>query len=266
MPAAPSMTDRRLTTLSASMPLLLRPGGRCKTFARACLGSVNRCRCARQELRRIGPCDRRDVVPLRGSPPPDRHDFGPAAPATDEMSCRCGGPRPQSVTTSVQRRGPRGADVAWPPRREEMAMSESVGTAGRSIQLLVDGFGRIRESVDAVVDGLDTDQLSWRPDGSGNSIGWLVWHLTRIQDDHLADAAGDDQVWTGRGGPNASPCPSTSPRPGSVTRRPRSTPYGSGRMTCGATTTTRTSRRSGCWAGGTTRRWVGLSTSDGIPR
>jgi uncharacterized protein DUF664 len=27
----------------------------------------------------------------------------------------------------------------------------------------------------------------------------LVWHLTRIQDDHLADAAHTEQVWTSQG-------------------------------------------------------------------
>ncbi len=62
--------------------------------------------------------------------------------------------------------------------------------------LLADGFDRVRDLVGGVVDGLDPDALGWRPDGTGNSIGWLVWHLTRIQDDHLADAAGAAQVWT----------------------------------------------------------------------
>ena len=66
-------------------------------------------------------------------------------------------------------------------------------------RLLTDGFGRIRDLVGSVVGGLDTDQLAWRPEGRGNSIGWLVWHLTRIQDDHLADAAGAPQVWTEQG-------------------------------------------------------------------
>ena len=64
-----------------------------------------------------------------------------------------------------------------------------------SVQLLVDGFGRVRDSVRTVVDGLDPDELAWRPSGTGNSIAWLVWHLTRVQDDHLAGAAGEEQVW-----------------------------------------------------------------------
>lgn len=64
-----------------------------------------------------------------------------------------------------------------------------------SAELLVDAFGRIREVVHHTVDGLDEDQLAYRVDGGANSIAWLVWHLTRIQDDHVADAAGTEQVW-----------------------------------------------------------------------
>ncbi|OIJ66589.1 mycothiol transferase [Streptomyces mangrovisoli] len=61
--------------------------------------------------------------------------------------------------------------------------------------VLIDGFGRIQEEVHAVVEGLDADRLSARPDPAANSVAWLVWHLTRVQDDHLAGAFGLDQVW-----------------------------------------------------------------------
>jgi hypothetical protein len=65
--------------------------------------------------------------------------------------------------------------------------------------LLVDAFGRIHRVVHNVVEGLTSDQLSFRLDSEANSIAWLVWHLTRIQDDHVADAAGIEQVWTSSG-------------------------------------------------------------------
>ncbi len=68
-----------------------------------------------------------------------------------------------------------------------------------SSELLADGFGRIRERVHAVVDAMTADQLAYRADPEANSIGWLVWHLTRVQDDHIADAAGTDQVWLAGG-------------------------------------------------------------------
>ena len=68
-----------------------------------------------------------------------------------------------------------------------------------SADLLVDAFGRIREVVHEVVDGLTREQLAFRVDATANSIAWLVWHLTRIQDDHVADAAHSEQVWTSQG-------------------------------------------------------------------
>ncbi len=66
-------------------------------------------------------------------------------------------------------------------------------------ELFDDAFGRIREVVCDVVDGLSSDQLAWRADANANSIAWLVWHLTRIQDDHVAAVAGVDQAWTASG-------------------------------------------------------------------
>src|SRR5690242_19286038 len=69
----------------------------------------------------------------------------------------------------------------------------------RTPDLLLDGFGRVRGVVHRVVGGLDAERLAARLDGRSNSIGWLVWHLTRIQDDHVAGVAGADQVWTAGG-------------------------------------------------------------------
>jgi Protein of unknown function (DUF664) len=65
-----------------------------------------------------------------------------------------------------------------------------------SADLLVDGFGRIRENVADVLDGLTPEQAMYRIDAGANPVSWLVWHLTRVQDDHVADAFGEPQVWT----------------------------------------------------------------------
>ena len=65
--------------------------------------------------------------------------------------------------------------------------------------LLVDGFERIRQVVVDTVTGLSPEQLAFAPAPGANSIGWLVWHLTRIQDDHVAEVADTEQVWTGGG-------------------------------------------------------------------
>ena len=64
--------------------------------------------------------------------------------------------------------------------------------------LLTDEFGRIREEVHHAVDGLSRDDLAYRLDADANSIAWLAWHLTRVQDDHIAEAAQLEQVWTSK--------------------------------------------------------------------
>lgn len=66
-------------------------------------------------------------------------------------------------------------------------------------ELLFDAFDRVRHLVHHVVDGLDPDRLAYRPDGDANSVAWLIWHLTRIQDDHVAEVAGFPQSWTSDG-------------------------------------------------------------------
>jgi len=63
-------------------------------------------------------------------------------------------------------------------------------------ELLIDAFGRVHDVVHHAVDGLSPEELAFRPDPDANSIAWLVWHLTRIQDDHVAGVAGAEQVWT----------------------------------------------------------------------
>ena len=61
--------------------------------------------------------------------------------------------------------------------------------------ILIDAFGRIRGAVHRAAEGLDAAGLAYRPDGAANSIAWLVWHLTRIQNDHVAEIADRIQVW-----------------------------------------------------------------------
>jgi uncharacterized damage-inducible protein DinB len=65
--------------------------------------------------------------------------------------------------------------------------------------ILIDAYSRIQEEVHAAVDGLSPDELNARPAPDANSIAWLIWHLTRVQDDHIADASGLDQVWLTQG-------------------------------------------------------------------
>jgi len=68
-----------------------------------------------------------------------------------------------------------------------------------SSELLIDAFDRIPDQVHDVVKGLTPAQLIFRLDSEANSIAWLVWHLSRIADDHLAEVAGQPQAWTSAG-------------------------------------------------------------------
>lgn len=61
--------------------------------------------------------------------------------------------------------------------------------------ILVDAYERIRQGVHYILDDISKPALLFRPSPTANSIAWLIWHLTRIQDDHIADAADRPQLW-----------------------------------------------------------------------
>lgn len=65
--------------------------------------------------------------------------------------------------------------------------------------LLTDAYSRVQELVHIAADGLGADGLAYRPEPGANSIAWLVWHLTRIQDHHVSEIAGWDQAWIAGG-------------------------------------------------------------------
>ena len=61
--------------------------------------------------------------------------------------------------------------------------------------LIIDGYGRVRETLGTALDGLAQEDLNWQPHPDCNSMGWLAWHLTRVQDHHIADLVGEAQLW-----------------------------------------------------------------------
>lgn len=66
-------------------------------------------------------------------------------------------------------------------------------------EILRDAYTRIHQDLPELIDELDPQTLLWRPDSGANSIAWLAWHLTRVQDDHLADVGQVEQAWTSEG-------------------------------------------------------------------
>jgi uncharacterized damage-inducible protein DinB len=50
--------------------------------------------------------------------------------------------------------------------------------------------------VHRTLDGIGDDALTGRVDPQANTVAWLVWHIGRIQDDHVAGVSGQEQTWT----------------------------------------------------------------------
>ena len=63
--------------------------------------------------------------------------------------------------------------------------------------LLLELYGRIPPLARRAVDGVDLDRLTEPPSPGANTIAWLVWHLTRVQDHHVAELLDADQIWVG---------------------------------------------------------------------
>ena len=45
------------------------------------------------------------------------------------------------------------------------------------------------------LEGLTDADLIKRPSDQDNTIGWLMWHKTRVEDIAFADASGEEQFW-----------------------------------------------------------------------
>ena len=68
-----------------------------------------------------------------------------------------------------------------------------------SRDLLLTAFDNVEEVVRGALEGIDPALLTARVDPGANTVAWLVWHLTRVQDDHVAEVAGQPQAWTAAG-------------------------------------------------------------------
>jgi Protein of unknown function (DUF664) len=64
-----------------------------------------------------------------------------------------------------------------------------------STEILTEAFGRISTVVHSALNGASIEVLTFRVDPGANTMAWLIWHLTRVQDDHLAELMGQEQVW-----------------------------------------------------------------------
>ena len=65
--------------------------------------------------------------------------------------------------------------------------------------LLQELFGRVEQHVPQVLDNLSAEDLNRVPEEGSNPIGWLVWHLTRVADMHIAEIRDAEQLWVSDG-------------------------------------------------------------------
>ncbi len=61
--------------------------------------------------------------------------------------------------------------------------------------IAIDHFGRVRRLLAMSIEGLSTEQLMRQPDEESNPLGWIAWHLTRIQDHAISGLAEREQAW-----------------------------------------------------------------------
>jgi hypothetical protein len=62
-------------------------------------------------------------------------------------------------------------------------------------QVIVGLFERATNQIKLATDGATDEQLYYRPTTNANSIAWLVWHLSRLQDLVSSSISGEAQVW-----------------------------------------------------------------------
>jgi uncharacterized damage-inducible protein DinB len=132
----------------------------------------------------------------------DRHDRHPVASEVEVSSRRQRVQRGQ-VTQALDEHD--GSDVVGDRvHNASITRARSRPTAtlccgGMSVmdvsELLLDLYGRIPPLAREAVEGLDKQQLTSQPNGTGNPIAWLVWHIARVQDAELAGLVGDHQLW-----------------------------------------------------------------------
>lgn len=63
--------------------------------------------------------------------------------------------------------------------------------------VLIESYSRMPEVVGSAVEGLSAKELATAPAEGANTIGWLTWHLTRVQDHHVSELLDEEQVWVG---------------------------------------------------------------------
>ena len=66
-------------------------------------------------------------------------------------------------------------------------------------EMIMDIFDRIAAQLAQVLEDLTPKQLNQQPARDANTIGWLIWHLTRSHDRNMSELMGLEQLWISEG-------------------------------------------------------------------
>src|SRR2546428_4206833 len=65
--------------------------------------------------------------------------------------------------------------------------------------IVLDALDRIRSILHRTLTGLTLDDMHRQPSSDTNSIAWLTWHLTRVQDNGISGLFDQEQAWISEG-------------------------------------------------------------------
>ena len=65
--------------------------------------------------------------------------------------------------------------------------------------IVLDALGRIHSILHRTLTGLTLDEMHRQPSHDTNSIAWLTWHLTRVQDNGISGLFDQEQAWISQG-------------------------------------------------------------------
>jgi len=65
--------------------------------------------------------------------------------------------------------------------------------------IVTDALERIRGILHRTLAGLTLDDIQRQPTPDSNSIAWLTWHLTRVQDNGISGLFDQEQAWISQG-------------------------------------------------------------------
>lgn len=68
-----------------------------------------------------------------------------------------------------------------------------------SKDVVIAALNRNQQVLAMTLEGMTPEQLAFRPDDTSNSLAWLAWHLTRVQDREMSGLSGQEQAWISDG-------------------------------------------------------------------